>query len=252
MSDGENLQRLYCSFVPLPSSVQEDTCRFWTSLVFRVALGEPEPFLLELRNRIFAAIHVDLQLHLKEYGLPLESFCVPNLILDLLETQFSPLIHAILCVHKLNRRYHASKLRKIFVISLLSSESYLDFFVAMLKTNNDHHQFELSDHSLPIEGRHMKGLDEKYAEAFREFFWYQYIFNEGYCGGPCVFKHQLREGDKHKQYTPPPYEGKDIPRKIEDVRSAALTLSLTPHPDCRQSKNVGVSRPCSRRITFVL
>ncbi|WPJ63340.1 hypothetical protein SMAC4_13638 [Sordaria macrospora] len=233
------------SFIPSSFNSHEGGHIFWTQLVSKEALEESQVLIRELRNLFFHAIYVDLQAHLKECGHPLELFCIPNIIVDRMEPDLNLTIHSILCLHNLHGRYKASKLRKIFMITVLSSGVYTQFFVDMLRTNNDHHQFELSDHSLPIKDSHMRGLNDKHADAFREFFWYQYLFSEGYCVGPCRFKQELGGEDRQTQYIPAPYDGKDLPRKMEEVRSAALTLSLVSHSDCPQRKKVGFSRPCS-------
>ncbi|EAA28746.3 hypothetical protein GE21DRAFT_4974 [Neurospora crassa] len=143
----------------------------------------------ECRNRLFHAIYCDLEVHSKTKGKPLHSFPgIPNNFIDIIGPALDPQIQHILSLHgNLQRKYkyHVSKLRKIFLICMLSSVDYIDFLGDMLRVvdDNDQGKLSLSDDNLPIEGSRVRGLDEKYAESFREFFWYQYLFLDGYCGG---------------------------------------------------------------------
>ncbi|KAK3341044.1 hypothetical protein B0H65DRAFT_279875 [Neurospora tetraspora] len=187
----------------------------------------------ECRNRLFHAIHCDLEVHLKGKGKSLQSFCIPISLIDTIGPDLDPEIQNVLCLHNWHRRLDASKLRKIFLRSMLASEDYRGFLVDMLRTNDNH---QLSDDSLPIEGSQMRGLDEKYAEAFREFFWYQHLFLDGYCVGPCRFKLELEKATSQKPYLPSLYNEKDLCREKREVRSAALTLSLMSHSDCHHMK----------------
>ncbi|EGO58329.1 hypothetical protein NEUTE1DRAFT_101196 [Neurospora tetrasperma FGSC 2508] len=137
----------------------------------------------ECRNRLFHAIYCDLEVHSKTKGSkPLHSFCIPNNFIDIIGPALDPQIQHILCLHNLQRKYkYVSKLRKIFLIAMLASVDYIDFLGDMVKVV-DNNQGQLSDDKLPIEGSQVRGLNEKYAANFREFFWYQYLFLDGYCG----------------------------------------------------------------------
>lgn len=128
---------------------------------------------------------------------------------------------------------------------MLASVDYIDFLGDMVKVVDDNNQGKLSDDSLPIEGSQLRGLDEKYAESFREFFWYQYLFLDGYCGGSCRFKQEELEktalgGSGRKPYLPSFLSEKDLDRQKKVVRSAALSLALMSRSDCRHcTKKVG-------------
>lgn len=199
------------------------------------------------RSQVFHAVWCGLQVHSKENRDPVEYFFITNRTANKLGQVFDGQIQSILCQNGWHgTTYDVAKLRKIYLIAMLSTEDYIAFFADLLRTfraNDNNHQ-QLSDNSLPIEGSRMRDLPEKHAEAFREFFWYQHLFSDGFCDGPCRFRRDLTrakkpEGSGKKLDLSIAYDEKDILAEMREVRDAALTLSLLSHSDCQQTEKVG-------------
>ncbi|KAL0472922.1 hypothetical protein QR685DRAFT_569057 [Neurospora intermedia] len=179
-----------CNTSPDTTEGDNKTCTC-SQLLLKAALEAATLASHECRNRLFHAIYCDLEVHSKTTTKgsksALHSFLgIPNNFIEIIGPALDPQIQHILSLHgNLQRKYkyHVSKLRKIFLIAMLSTVDYINFLGDMLRVVDDNNdQGKLSDDDLPIEGSRVRGLDEKYAESFREFFWYQYLFLDGYCG----------------------------------------------------------------------
>ncbi|KAK3399170.1 hypothetical protein B0T20DRAFT_468891 [Sordaria brevicollis] len=177
---------------------------YFTRSVFNPDTLKDEPVIGKWRHQLFHGVWLVLNLHVAEQRHPLESFSLDHYTADRMGQLLDKQIQSIVRYNCWPwRAYGVAKLRKIFVLAVLSTEDYIDFFGDLLRTfAANHNGREMSDQDLPLQGNQVRGLPEKYTEAFHTFI----------------------------------YREEEILAEMREVRDAALTLSFLSHADCQRTE----------------